>query len=189
MPSGMEGAAAAVLDGKLYVLGGSTASSGMATVVFDLVYIYDPAVDSWSVGPPMAAPRYGAAATVHGQTIVMAGGYDESGPITSVEALAALRGPACNDGQTCTQGESCQSGTCQASGQFPPILNLAVEPLGQLGGTASLARDINASGQAVGAATVRFRAVARILEEPGKRDGGPRKPARLARTQFGIRDQ
>ena len=88
MPSAMEGPAAAVLDGKLYVFGGSTASSGLPLAIFNEVYIYDPAADSWSAGPPMAVPSYGAAATANGETIILAGGYTASGPTTGVQALS-----------------------------------------------------------------------------------------------------
>jgi hypothetical protein len=111
MPSALEGAAAAVLNDKLYVMGGSTASSGLPMAVFDEVYIYDPASDSWSIGPPMTTPRYGAAATVSGQTVLLAGGYTAIAPTSMVETLA-LRGPTCDDGNACTTTDVCTNGTC-----------------------------------------------------------------------------
>src|SRR5204863_9892776 len=60
MPSALDGPGAVVMNGKLFVFGGSRASSTLPMAIFSQVYIYDPAVDSWSVGPPMTAARYGA---------------------------------------------------------------------------------------------------------------------------------
>ncbi|HXU06369.1 MAG TPA: kelch repeat-containing protein, partial [Polyangia bacterium] len=154
MPVAQEGQVATVLDGKLYVLGGSTASSGQASVVYDRVYIYDPASDTWSTGPAMTSPRYGGVATVSGETIILAGGYTATAPTAVVDTLAALHGPICSDGQTCTQGEICQAGSCEPPANQPTILNVPVAAVGDLGGTQTAAFGVNASGQVVGAGFV-----------------------------------
>src|SRR5262249_40253829 len=102
MPSALEGASGAVVGGKLYVLGGSTASSQSSTLtIFDQVYIYDPATDSWSVGPSLTSPRYDAAAVVNGETILLAGGFLASRPGAPVDSLPALPGPACAPRNAC----------------------------------------------------------------------------------------
>ena len=151
MPSALEGPSALVVGGKLYAFGGSTASSFQAPAIYDQVYIYDPASDAWSVGPTMPSPRYGAVATVSGETILLAGGYSATGPTTVVEALAALRGPSCNDGNACTQTDSCQAGACtganpitctvqdqcHVAGTCNPATGMCANPRAQDGATCS----------------------------------------------------
>jgi RHS repeat-associated protein len=98
--------------------------------------------------------------------VVANGEYYESGPdghcVVSGCQSASISVPACtgrpdgttcNDGAICTQSEICHAGSCQASSAAPPILNLAVEHLGQMGGNFAIPSDVNASGQTVGGAT------------------------------------
>lgn len=54
MPTPRFNAAAAVLDGKLYVAGGSTRSAADLT---DVVEIYDIGNDRWTAGAPLPSPR------------------------------------------------------------------------------------------------------------------------------------
>lgn len=73
MPTARSFAAAAALDGRLYVFGGLD-TSGRA---LDTVEAYDPRTDSWSTCPPMEAPLSRLAAVTHGhRTIVVTGGLD-----------------------------------------------------------------------------------------------------------------
>src|SRR5262252_4989685 len=153
MPSALEGPGAAVVDGQLFVIGGSTASSNSPFAVVNQVYVYDPAVDTWSLGPTMTTSRGGAVATANGETILVSGGYAASGPINVVEALSPLRGPACEDGNACTQGESCQAGSCQTDKSFPLVVDLSVTDLGNLGGSPTMAAAVNMGPDIVGVGT------------------------------------
>lgn len=75
-------AAAAVLDGKLYVIGGrapgirATDQSSLASVE-----VYDPATDTWRAGPDLPAARSGAAAVVVGGRLYLLGGESTSGGV------------------------------------------------------------------------------------------------------------
>lgn len=80
--------AVAGLDGLIYVIG------GYAHALPDRTYdpltdvdVYDPATDSWSVGPPMSTPRRGAVAvTVDGRLYAIGGrGQHVRPPFGSVE--------------------------------------------------------------------------------------------------------
>jgi RHS repeat-associated protein len=115
MPSALEGPGAEVVDGKLFVFGGTTASSNLPHATFNQVYVYDPPSNSWSIGPTMPTPRYGASATVAGDKILLAGGYASGGPTTVTEALSTLRGGACNDSNVCTLADACVAGTCNGA--------------------------------------------------------------------------
>ena len=89
MPAARGGAAAAVVNGRLYVLGGHDA---WGRAVND-VESYDPATDTWRVHPPLATRRAFAAAGVVGGKIVIAGGLDGfyepfgAAPLASVEEV------------------------------------------------------------------------------------------------------
>ena len=56
MPYALFSAGAAVMDGRLYVIGGRT----------NTVLIFDPAMEQWQEGPPMAEARQCAAVAVLG---------------------------------------------------------------------------------------------------------------------------
>lgn len=100
MPRAVAGAASAVLNGKLYVLGGYTlAGDGRAIPVND-VQVYDAAAKSWRwsgdgrAGAPAALPvaRHSAAAAVLGGKIYVAGGVrangQPEGPIAAFNPVA-----------------------------------------------------------------------------------------------------
>ena len=71
MPTARSGSATGVIDGKIYVAGGSTAS-GQALANLEA---YDPKSDSWEVKPPMSAPRWGlASGIIDGKYYVVMGG-------------------------------------------------------------------------------------------------------------------
>ncbi len=61
MPTPRKDPVAAVVGGKIYVIGGTDINSPGGT---SLVEIYDPASDSWTTGADMPTPRHSAAAAV-----------------------------------------------------------------------------------------------------------------------------
>jgi N-acetylneuraminic acid mutarotase len=68
LPVATVGAAAAALNGKIYLLGGEQcpAAPGIVPppVVTNSVYVYDPATDTWSTAPSMPTARAGLGAVV-----------------------------------------------------------------------------------------------------------------------------
>ncbi len=88
MPASRAGAAAAVLDGRLYVFGGE-GNSADATGVFAETESYNPAEDRWNTHPPMHTPRHGTGAAAVGRTIYVPGGADVEGfgAVAVTEAL------------------------------------------------------------------------------------------------------
>ncbi len=84
MPVPVAGAATAMLDGKLYVIGGYTFNLGKASPVTH-VQVYDVAANKWEKdGPVPALPAavHGAAAAVLNGTLYLIGGYDAGGKPT-----------------------------------------------------------------------------------------------------------
>lgn len=73
MPTARSFHSAAVVNGKVYVMGGMTRTESSTNLLQD-VAIYDPATDSWSAGAPMPHARYGHTATVMGSKIYVVGG-------------------------------------------------------------------------------------------------------------------
>ncbi len=69
------GAAAAALDGRIYLMGGRDADG----VVSMRVDVYDPEADAWSVGPDLPGPRSGLGAAVLGGALHVFGGADLDG--------------------------------------------------------------------------------------------------------------
>jgi len=76
-------AATAVLDGKIYVLGGWTTNSNETWAA---VQIYDPASDTWSAGPAMPVGVNHAGAAVVGGKLYVVGGF--LGPFRQREPTA-----------------------------------------------------------------------------------------------------
>jgi N-acetylneuraminic acid mutarotase len=76
-------AATAVLDGKIYVLGGWTSNSNNT---WDAVQIYDPTLDKWSAGPRMPVAVNHAGAAVAGGKLYVVGGF--LGPFRQREPTA-----------------------------------------------------------------------------------------------------
>lgn len=74
-PTAREYAAAAALDGKVYLVGGQLTNTGTtpgpATGVLD---IYDPATNTWSAGPPMPTARMGLTLTAYNGKLYAIGG-------------------------------------------------------------------------------------------------------------------
>ncbi|HIC88766.1 MAG TPA: hypothetical protein EYP04_05130 [Anaerolineae bacterium] len=71
-PLAVSNVQAAVLHGRIYVPGGTTAN-GMVT---DVVEVYDPAGAEWSQSAPLPAPRAAYALTADGRRLYLFGGWD-----------------------------------------------------------------------------------------------------------------
>eukprot|EP01103_Thecamoeba_quadrilineata_P003539 TRINITY_DN13302_c0_g1_i1.p1 TRINITY_DN13302_c0_g1~~TRINITY_DN13302_c0_g1_i1.p1 ORF type:complete len:579 (+),score=46.03 TRINITY_DN13302_c0_g1_i1:226-1962(+) len=74
------GHAAVAFNGKMIILGGTDGQK-----YFDSIEIYDPAIRSCCMGPPMLSKRYGLAAAVFNNRIYVFGGYDGKKFLNSVE--------------------------------------------------------------------------------------------------------
>jgi non-specific serine/threonine protein kinase len=70
--------ASAVLDGRVYLIGGLSASGA----TLDVVEVYDPAADAWSPGPAHPVPIHHPMAAVLDGVLYVAGGYGPSGAAT-----------------------------------------------------------------------------------------------------------
>lgn len=76
MPTGREALAGAVIDGKLYVVGGSPSRAFAPTNILE---VYDPATDTWSVKAPMPTSRgYHKVKAINGKLYAI-GGRDLNG--------------------------------------------------------------------------------------------------------------
>ena len=84
---GLNAPAAALLDGKVYVIGGFGTTTNVATAD---VHVYDLATKSWSRAAPLPAARGGHAAVVLDGKIHVVGGGDE----VSTLALHSVYDPA-----------------------------------------------------------------------------------------------
>lgn len=82
-PTARNSAASAVLDGRIYVIGGrefSLADDGSAVQEnLATVEVYDPVSDTWAETAPLPEPRGGLAAAVHDGAIYVFGG-EQHGP-------------------------------------------------------------------------------------------------------------
>jgi N-acetylneuraminic acid mutarotase len=91
MPEGKSGFGLAVVNGKIYAIGGIVRNyvdnwpggiSGTLKVV-NTNYEYDPAIDKWIIHPSMPTARYGFAAVAYNDSIVCIGGayYSWNNPV------------------------------------------------------------------------------------------------------------
>lgn len=93
MPTGREGASAAVIDGKLYVVGGVVRNPGNA---FDhhktgTLEVYDPGSDTWdTTRAPMPTPRQAASVGVIGGKLHVVGGVADAGITATHEVYDPL---------------------------------------------------------------------------------------------------
>lgn len=74
MPTPRDHAASAVIDEKLYVIGGRQSHKANKIGANE---VYDPKTDSWSVLEPIPTPRSGGTASVLNNTIFVFGGEDD----------------------------------------------------------------------------------------------------------------
>lgn len=70
LPVPTRAAAAAALDGRVYVVGGTTAADNTGAV-----WAYDPAARRWERRRPLPAPRFNHGAVALGDTLYVLGGY------------------------------------------------------------------------------------------------------------------
>jgi len=73
MPTARVSHAVAVLDGKLYAVGGTVSYQGPA---LNTVEIYDPSTNTWTTGTPMPTARWHPAVGVIGGKLYVVGGCD-----------------------------------------------------------------------------------------------------------------
>jgi N-acetylneuraminic acid mutarotase len=87
MPIARSSAAAAAIDGKLYVVGG-----GSNVGIFDTLEVYDPATDTWTTETPMPTARAALAATAIDGQLYAVGGVNASGDLSTLEVFGLLAG-------------------------------------------------------------------------------------------------
>lgn len=86
--------AAGVIDGKLYVVGGSTGGGGKVdnAVPVSVLECYDPETDTWTARSPMPTPRMGLAAAVADGKLYTMGGTtlaSDDGCLTALTTVEA----------------------------------------------------------------------------------------------------
>jgi N-acetylneuraminic acid mutarotase len=86
MPIHVYGAAVAVLNGEIYVIGGTNADNA---IIAD-TQIYDPATNSWSTGVSLPTPVEGASAAVVKGILYVMGGTTSGGVYNYTDAVWAL---------------------------------------------------------------------------------------------------
>jgi N-acetylneuraminic acid mutarotase len=95
-PTLREYAASAVLNGKLYVMGGQLTNSGTTPgPATNLVEVYDPATNTWATATPMPTARMGLVAAVMNGKIYAIGGRTD-GYSTSAVGTVTEFDPATN---------------------------------------------------------------------------------------------
>lgn len=92
MPSIREGVGAGVLNGKIYVFGGSL-FDGSSWHTTSKVEVYDPFIDSWSTAPDMGVARWFMGAGQTDERIYVFGGYGtlQGGKNTYLKSVEAYR--------------------------------------------------------------------------------------------------
>lgn len=77
LPTPLMSAAAAAVDGVIYVMGGETGAWMIGPVVAD-THAYNPATDTWLPRADMPTPRMAASTAVVGDRIYVVGGLDQT---------------------------------------------------------------------------------------------------------------
>lgn len=88
LPTARMGLVAAVINGRIYAIGGRT--DGYSTSAVGTVEMFDPGTNLWTSMNPMPSPRYFAAAAVVGGEIHVAGGEFETNVLPTLEAYNPL---------------------------------------------------------------------------------------------------
>lgn len=79
LPVATRAGAAAAVEGKVYVVGGQT-----ATATVGGLYVYDPRSGLWSEGPDLPSPRFNHEALALGGRLYVLGGYDDGQELSEV---------------------------------------------------------------------------------------------------------
>ena len=82
MPEARSCHTAAVVDGKIYVVGGDLDDADGEEVVTDRVHVYDPVADNWQQLAAMPTASNSHAAAVVDGKIYVSGGYTTSGALS-----------------------------------------------------------------------------------------------------------
>ncbi|MFC2018976.1 Kelch repeat-containing protein [Chloroflexota bacterium] len=85
IPERKQGAAVAILQGKIYLAGGLIVSGGLGGAITNTVHVYDIATGKWDKAASMKIARTAAKATVIDGKIYVVGGAADSRPINSIE--------------------------------------------------------------------------------------------------------
>lgn len=80
MPTARSQGMAAVVNGKLYVVGGQTGVGIPPSGILDTVQRYDPASDTWEIMPPLLEARTTSCTAADGNYIYVVGGGSCAGP-------------------------------------------------------------------------------------------------------------
>lgn len=91
MPRPLAGAAAATVDGELFVAGGDTTASGHGTRTVSSIWAYDPASRRLLPAGQLRAPVSHAAITVSGSSAWLVGGETGGSPVNSVQMIRPNR--------------------------------------------------------------------------------------------------
>ena len=82
MPAAKAGAAMAILNGKIYIFGGTDSDLGDGSTS---IYVYDPVKDAWTSLPDMPLNRFGLTASLVNGKIYITGGSTRSFPFDAPE--------------------------------------------------------------------------------------------------------
>jgi len=99
IPTGVGGYASAVVDNKIYVIGGRSIMYYSGTdLIYNLTQIYDPETDTWSYGASIPVPVYGAGAgattsVLAPKRIYVLGGDTSPGPNLGYTNLTQVYDP------------------------------------------------------------------------------------------------
>lgn len=88
MPTPRAGLGAAVVNGRIYVVGGRTLNEPLNGTPLNVLEIYDPDTNTWAPGPPMPTARMDVYSTVaFDNKVYVIGGYnqDRGGVLNTVE--------------------------------------------------------------------------------------------------------
>jgi N-acetylneuraminic acid mutarotase len=87
MPTARSGLGAAVVDGKIHVLGGEGWIDDFGGV-FRAHEVYDPKTNTWAKVARMLTPRHGFATAVSGRKIYAVSGVNNAGGAGSLSVMA-----------------------------------------------------------------------------------------------------
>ena len=87
MPTARSGISAAVVAGKIHVIGGEDLQNGC---VFNSHEVYDPLSDSWQIAPPAPTGRHGLGAVGIGNRLLVFGGARRPGIMTPLAVTSTV---------------------------------------------------------------------------------------------------